>query len=185
MAVWREMAEVDPTAVAVVQVLEGLADIARVRTERRALDFDLLGLDMWVEEELPTTGAEILGVGLLDTTRETNDRVAQPHPGSGWQPVVFLVDDAGWTELGDYRAVQKLHHRVHDRLRMHHHIDLFRIQIKQPSRFDHLQGLIHHCGRIDRNLRAHVPGWMRQGIFNGHCLQLARGSLSERTTTRS
>jgi hypothetical protein len=101
MAAWREIARQDPTAVTVVHVLEGLVDVARAGTGRWAFDPGALGVDMMVGE-FPMAGAEILGVGLLDTARETYELRTKPHMQSGWDPVVFLVDPVAWTELGEF-----------------------------------------------------------------------------------
>ena len=37
-------------------------------------------------------------------------------------------------------------------------------QVEQPAGLDDLQGLVHQRGRVDRDLRAHVPGGMGQGL---------------------
>ena len=49
---------------------------------------------------------------------------------------------------------------------MHHDADLVRAETEQPVRFDHFQTFVHQGRRIDRNLRAHVPGRMLHGF--GH-----------------
>src|SRR5215510_14349140 len=43
---------------------------------------------------------------------------------------------------------------------MHEDVDLFRAEAKQPASFDNLEPLVHECSGVDRDLRAHVPGWM-------------------------
>ena len=68
----------------------------------------------------------------------------------------------GRTQLSNHRAIDEFDQRMHDRLRMNHHVDLIGSQVEQPAGFDDLQGLVHHRGRIDRDLRPHVPGGMAQ-----------------------
>ena len=70
-------------------------------------------------------------------------------------------------QLGHHRAVDEFYQRMDDRLRMDHHVDLLGPQVEQPAGLDDLQGLVHHRGRIDRDLRPHVPGGMGQGVGHG------------------
>ena len=67
--------------------------------------------------------------------------------------------------LGDDGAVLEFDHRVDDRLRMHHYFDVSRSGIEQPAGLDHLESLVHHRSGIDRNLVAHVPLRMLQGLM--------------------
>ena len=66
------------------------------------------------------------------------------------------------------------YHRMHDRLRMNHHLDLPAVQVEQPAGLDDLQGLVHQRGRVDGDFRPHVPGGMGQGLGDGHLGQLLR-----------
>ena len=71
----------------------------------------------------------------------------------------------GRAQLRHHRAVAVLHHRVDDALRMDHHLDLRRRHAKQVARLDHLQRLVHHGGRIDRDLASHDPVRVRAGLL--------------------
>ena len=53
---------------------------------------------------------------------------------------------------------------MNDTLRMDHDGHLLRRQVEQPARFDDLQPLVHQRGRVDRDLVAHLPRRMLQGI---------------------
>ena len=82
-------------------------------------------------------------------------------------------------ELGDHRAVDEFHQRMDDRLRVHDHVDLLGREIEQPAGFDDLERLVHHRGRIDRDLRAHAPIRMAQGLFDRDAGQLL-GRVAEK-----
>mmetsp|Transcript_58484 Transcript_58484/g.109467 ORF Transcript_58484/g.109467 Transcript_58484/m.109467 type:complete len:407 (-) Transcript_58484:42-1262(-) len=53
--------------------------------------------------------------------------------------------------------VLTFHRAVHDGLRVDHHFDVVILHSVQPMRLDHLEALVHHCGRVDSNLGTHVP----------------------------
>ena len=73
----------------------------------------------------------------------------------------------GHAELGLHRAVLELYGTVNDRLRVDEHLYLFGIDTEEPLRLNHLEALVHHRGRVDGDLRTHVPGGMAQGIGLG------------------
>ena len=68
----------------------------------------------------------------------------------------------GDAELRDDRAVDQLHHRVHDRLRVDDDVDLIGGDVEQPVRLDHLEPLVHQRRRVDGDLPAHLPRRMLQ-----------------------
>ena len=70
----------------------------------------------------------------------------------------------GDAELRDDRAVAQLDHRVHDRLRVHHHVDLIGRHAEQPVRLDDLEALVHQRRRVDRDLPPHLPRRMLQRV---------------------
>ena len=58
--------------------------------------------------------------------------------------------------------------------------DLVGPQIEQPASLDDFQGLVHHRGRIDGDLGAHVPSGMGQGLGDGHLGKVHRRVPQER-----
>ncbi len=72
-------------------------------------------------------------------------------------------------------------HGVNNTLRMYHHLNLINTGPKQLISFDHLQALIHHRGRIDGNLRPHLPVWMIQRLLNRRLGHVLLGPFSKRT----
>ena len=60
-------------------------------------------------------------------------------------------------ELGDDRPVAEPHHGMHDRLRMHQHLDPLGVNVEERLRLDHLQRLVEHGGAVDGDPLAHVP----------------------------
>ena len=70
----------------------------------------------------------------------------------------------GHRELGDGGAVGELDHAVHDRLRVHDHVDPVEVDAEQLVGLDHLEALVHERRRVDRDLGAHVPGRVLQRV---------------------
>ena len=54
-------------------------------------------------------------------------------------------------------------------------------QIEQPARLDDLQGLVHHGGRIDADLRPHPPGRMPQRLGDRHIFEIDTFAATKRT----
>ena len=75
-------------------------------------------------------------------------------------------------ELCDNRPVHEFNHRMHYRLRMNHDIDLFRRDIKQPTRFDDFQSFVHQRCRIDGDPLAHLPNGMFQSLLGRNVSKL-------------
>ena len=86
------------------------------------------------------------------------------------------------SELGFHAAIRKLHHRMNDRLGMHHHFDLFGFHAEQPFGFDHFKPFVHHRSRIDRHLSTHMPVRVFQSIGRSHLFQKSPVFSPERTS---
>ena len=65
---------------------------------------------------------------------------------------------------------------------MYYDLDLLGRKIEQPSRLDHLEAFVHHRGRVDRDLRPHVPIGMTERLLLRDCRQLIRRFRAERTS---
>ena len=77
----------------------------------------------------------------------------------------------GNPQLGDHRTIFELNHRMDHRLRMHLNLYLFRCKPEQPLRLDHLEPLVHHRRRIDRDLCPHAPVRVLQRLCFSHDCQ--------------
>ena len=86
----------------------------------------------------------------------------------------------GRAELRQHRAVAADDHRMDDALRMDHDADLLGLQVEQPARLDHLERLVHHRRRIDRDLAAHHPVRVGAGLVGRHVGQRRRVARAER-----
>ena len=84
-------------------------------------------------------------------------------PGQGQRDRQPHVRRAG---LGDRRAVGEGDHRVHDRLRVHHDVDVGVGDAEEQVRLDQLEPLVDQGRRVDRDDRAHVPGGVRQRLVH-------------------
>ena len=71
--------------------------------------------------------------------------------------------------------------RVHQRLRVHDHLDPVVGQVEQVVRLDHLEPLVHHRRRVDRDLGPHAPGGMAQRVLARDPLQFIGRSAAKRT----
>jgi hypothetical protein len=114
---------------------------------RKGISIELL------ERHAPQRGE----VESLDTRRESirerqGELDGQPHVGGG--------------HLGDHAAVGELGDAVDDGLRMHHHVDLAVLEAEQVVRLDHLEPLVHERGRVDGDLRPHLPGGVGQRLLH-------------------
>ncbi len=67
-------------------------------------------------------------------------------------------------------------------LRVDDDLDHVRRRIKQPACLDNLEALVHHGGRIDRNLASHHPVWMGARLIGCHVGQIGQGRIAERAT---
>ena len=71
-----------------------------------------------------------------------------------------------------------------DALRVDHDGHLRRGQIEQPTRFDDFQPLVHQRGRVDRDLVAHLPGRMLQGVADADAAEVFGRAIQKRPTRR-
>src|SRR5262249_40168592 len=73
-------------------------------------------------------------------------------------------------------------HRMHDRLRMDHDLDLFRWQIEQPACLNKFQSFVEHGCRVDGDLVAHPPGRVIEGIIESGVFNRLDRGVAEWTT---
>jgi membrane-associated protease RseP (regulator of RpoE activity) len=84
----------------------------------------------------------------------------------------------------DRRAVGVLHHRVHDRLRVHHHVDPVQPEAEQQVRLDHFQALVHQRRGVHRDQRPHLPGRVGQGLLRRDVRESVPAPAAERSAAR-
>ena len=87
-------------------------------------------------------------------------------------------------ELGLERAVHEQDGRVDDALRMHDDVDRVVVDIVQPVCLDHLQALVREGRRVDRDLRAHRPRRVAQGLLGRDRGERLRRRVEERAARR-
>ena len=74
---------------------------------------------------------------------------------------------------------------MYHRLRMHQHLYFLHRYIKQPTCLYHLKALVHHAGRVNRNLRAHFPIGVLKRLSGCHTLHLFVSHGAKRSTAGS
>src|SRR5690349_13643640 len=74
--------------------------------------------------------------------------------------------------LCDDTAVDELHKRVYDALRMHDYVNTVIRQIEEKVRLDHLERLVGECRAIDGDFSTHLPRRMSQCVFDRGFRQL-------------
>ena len=62
---------------------------------------------------------------------------------------------------------------------MDHRVDPLARQTEEEVRLDHLEALVHHRRRIDRDLRAHLPRRMRERVVDGDRVEGLEAPLAE------
>ena len=77
-------------------------------------------------------------------------------------------------------AVPEARERVDDRGRLYDHLDPVVREREQPVRLDQLEALVRERRRVDRDLRAHAPGRMRERLLGGDVGQLGARAPAER-----
>lgn len=87
-------------------------------------------------------------------------------------------------ELRQDATVSRLNQRMHDALRVDHHLDVIVIAPEEVVRLDHFKGLVHESGGVAGDFGAHVPRGMSgclamQPLMRGG-LELGGGVVSER-----
>ncbi len=65
---------------------------------------------------------------------------------------------------------------------MHDDVDLTRSDAEEPMRLDDFEPLVHQRRRVDRDLRAHPPRRVAQGVVGGDVRQARGRKLAEWTT---
>ena len=58
--------------------------------------------------------------------------------------------------------------------------NLIGCEVKEPASLYDFQGLIHHCCRVNRDFRTHLPRWMGECFRYCHALQLFLGMVAKR-----
>ena len=80
----------------------------------------------------------------------------------------------GIAQLGQHRTVAVLHHGMDHALGVQHDLDILGPGLKQPAGLHDLQPLVHHGGRVHRDLAAHDPVRMAAGLLGRDPGQLLR-----------
>ena len=70
----------------------------------------------------------------------------------------------GVAEMRQRGAVPEAHHGVHDGGRVDDDLDPVVREVEEEVRLDQLEPLVHERRRVDRDLRAHAPGRMRERV---------------------
>ena len=114
--------------------------------------------------------------GARKSSRAGRDEVGRgrrrrPAVGVG-QGVLDRESHVGGAQLGLEGAVDEPDGGVDDALRVDDHLDRVVVDIVQPVRLDDLQALVGEGRRVDRDLGAHRPGRVPQGLLRGHGGQL-------------
>ena len=90
----------------------------------------------------------------------------------------------GGPELRENRSVLVFDHRVDDALRVDHDLHPVRRRIEEPARLDDLERLVHHRGRVHRDLGTHFPDRMRAGRLGGDEFEMLRVPAAKRPAGR-
>ena len=123
-------------------------------------------------------GRKTIQVGGLESSRKDgSNQLGGDSPAAASGQVQRILNrqlHIGRTELCNHRAIDELDQRMHDRLRMDHTAiwSTSRSNSQRASMIS--KRLVHHRGRIDRDLRSHVPGGMGQGFGDRHFGQSVR-----------
>ena len=110
------------------------------------------------------------------------DRRRRAPVGVG-QGVLDRKPHVGGAQLGLQGAVDKANGRVDDALRVDHHLDRSVGDIVQPVRFDDFQALVGERRGVDRDLRAHRPRRVAEGLL-GRDLREVRRPVEDRPARR-
>ena len=82
-------------------------------------------------------------------------------------------------QLSHDPAVLIFHHGVDDALRVDQDLDAGGVDVKEPAGLDDLQPLVDQGRGVDRDLGAHGPGGVLEGVFGPDVLQFLRGPSAE------
>src|SRR5689334_2974578 len=77
----------------------------------------------------------------------------------------------GQSQLCQLRAVDKLHDRVDDTLRMNQNVNALVRSGEEPMGLNHFKTLVHERRGINSDLASHPPRRMSQGVGCSHCPQ--------------
>ena len=128
--------------------------------------------------------AERLGVGSGELERTEPgeiERFDRGIPAFGIaQRVLDGYAHVGRAEVRFDRAVGELHHGMDGALRLHDDADAVVGHVEQVVRLDDLEALVHERGRIDRDLRPHVPRGMGERLRGRDFAQLVARAPAER-----
>ena len=83
-------------------------------------------------------------------------------------------------EVRERGAVAEAHERVDDRRRVDDDLDPVVRQAEEEVRLDQLEPLVRERRRVDRDLRAHAPGRVRERLLGRHVLELVARAAAER-----
>ena len=86
--------------------------------------------------------------------------------------------------MGQRGAVVQLDQGVDDRLGMHDDVDLLVAHPEQMVGLDQLEPLVHQRGRVDRDLAAHRPSGVREGLLDRHPRHVRGRAATERAAGR-
>ena len=137
-----------------------LPRLARQREQRERLEIRLLeGERQSGERERRHGRRGALGVGEGVGDRHAHVRVA---------------------EMREHRTVAEADERVHDRPRVHDHLDLLVREPEEVVRLDELEPLVREGGRVDGDLRAHRPGRVRERVLHGDVAELVAAAAAKR-----
>ena len=113
--------------------------------------------------------AERLEVGLVELERAELERRGRRR---GALRVGERVGDrdahVGVPQVRDRGAVAEAHEAVDDRRRVDDHLDPLVREAEEEVRLDHLEALVGERGGVDRDLRAHRPGRVRERLLGRH-----------------
>jgi hypothetical protein len=70
--------------------------------------------------------------------------------------------------MRERRAVPEPHERMDDGRRMDDDLDPPVLEPEEVMRLDQFEPLVRERRRVDRDLGAHGPGGMREGLLHGH-----------------
>ncbi len=71
-------------------------------------------------------------------------------------------------DMRECRAIAEPDEAMYDRTRMHDDVDPLVRNIEQIVSLDQLEALVRKRGRVDRDLRPHGPGGVRESLLHAH-----------------
>ncbi len=86
----------------------------------------------------------------------------------------------GVAEVRKRGAVAEADERVHDRARVHDDLDPLVRDAEEEVRLDQLEALVRERRGVDRDLRPHAPGGVRERVLDADVSQIGPGAAAER-----